>query len=690
MKKLRSAFYSIDSALLKSPAAFELFSWHFSLIIPTIAFKYLYIRRMSFTIGLRSIIESLGHGIGRYVNLLLLATVDILEVSLIVGLLFMVGRLLLRIPSKALMFASVFLCLMIMGANQYSLLLVANLVTVDTLSISTSWLKEHPYFLWESIAPSQLVFFGLAVLWSSFFAILPSRSVQVHGRLLPFAWRPYSFLLKTIVIGSALGCLALPRMSANFPLVLRGYWSSTVISFFKLDTPKLPTSVLPPLTTIRADYERLVYPRGVEPKPRWLTAVPTAKLTPRHIVIVVLETAPRKYYPLIDNPALPVFYAMSKHAIASNKHYAMSPYTWWNNASIVSGNYFLEKGKGIFDYGDFGSDSVGATLAKHGYTATFIDSFKHSWGRTTGFWKNFGFTNLLDSENDPVPFDRSSYAVSVDKERQSFSRALGAIIDAEGRKSKAVVMLATTIGHYPWLANPGVEGRSNAEKVSSFLRAAAMAHQTEGQGNEEKLYGIAALFDELLGEFLQALTEHGLDEQVLIVVTGDHGLRMRTEFESLGLEVEHGDAAFNVPFLLYGPGLFEKQIRLPYVTSHVDIAPTLLALTGIKGDSWLHHGAHVLDQRLRDRVTFMMNTNLSPVSGFHWRGCHYTLNDLTGKTQVRGSSPNVDSDSVETSKCDYSEAVLPDGSIRPILEAANRHFQITLAYFQHRQASTSK
>src|SRR5688572_394148 len=99
MKKVRTALYTIDAALVKSQTAFELFWWHFSLIIPTLAFKYLYVRRMSFTIGLWTILESMGHDIERYVNLLLLATVDILEVSLIVGMFFVVGRLLLRIPS---------------------------------------------------------------------------------------------------------------------------------------------------------------------------------------------------------------------------------------------------------------------------------------------------------------------------------------------------------------------------------------------------------------------------------------------------------------------------------------------------------------------------------------------------------------------------------------------------------------
>ena len=294
------------------------------------------------------------------------------------------------------------------------------------------------------------------------------------------------------------------------------------------------------------------------------------------------------------------------------------------------------------------------------------------------------FTSLLDSENDLIPYDRRSYAVSVDKERQSFSRALKMIVEAERRK--ALVMLATTIGHYPWLAKTGAEGRSREEKLADFLHAAAVAHQPRSQ-NEEKLYGIAALFDGLFGDFLQSLTDHGLDRRVLIVVTGDHGLRMRTEFESLRMEVEHGDVAFNVPFLLYGPGLFEKQIALPYVTSHVDITPTLLALMGIAEDSWLHHGTHMLDQRLRQRVTFMLNTNLSPVSGFHWHGCHYTLNDFTGKTEVKGRSWDANSETTDASECDHPAAVLPDATIRLILEAAHSQFRLTLAYFSQRRAA---
>jgi phosphoglycerol transferase MdoB-like AlkP superfamily enzyme len=430
----------------------------------------------------------------------------------------------------------------------------------------------------------------------------------------------------------------------------------------KLDATELPNTAVPPVKTLRADYERLAYPHGKEPAPQWLTAVSSDKVYPRHIVIVVLETAPRRYYPLINNPKLPALNRMSQHAMVSDYHYAMSPYTWWNNASIISGNYFVQKTKGIFDYGVFRSDSIAAILAQRGFTTTFIDSFKLGWVGTTGFWKNLGLTHLLDSEGDLLPYDSRSYTLTVDKERQSFSRATSAILEAEDRKEKALIVIATAIGHYPWQARPGSGELSNADK----------------------LFDIAALFDRLLGEFLQSLKDHSLDDQVLIVVTGDHGFRMRTEFESVGLKPEHGDAAFNVPFLLYGPGLFEEQIRIPYVTSHVDIAPTLLALSGIQDDSWLHHGTNMLDQRLRKRATFMMNTNLSPVSGFRWNGCHYTLNDLTGKVQVRDGSSSLESEPLQTSGCQESSAVLSDKTVKTMLESAKRQFQTALTHFQQK------
>src|SRR5439155_18097931 len=128
--------------------AVELVWWHFSLLAPTLVFKYLYLREVYsktiWRIGLRTIVESLGDGAQRYFNLLLLASIDILEVSVVVGVLFVAGRILLRGRSRGLMIGSVFLCLSIMGINHLSVREVGVLPTVDTAAISVSWIRGHP------------------------------------------------------------------------------------------------------------------------------------------------------------------------------------------------------------------------------------------------------------------------------------------------------------------------------------------------------------------------------------------------------------------------------------------------------------------------------------------------------------------------------------------------------------------
>jgi phosphoglycerol transferase MdoB-like AlkP superfamily enzyme len=309
---------------------------------------------------------------------------------------------------------------------------------------------------------------------------------------------------------------------------------------------------------------------------------------------------------------------------------------------------------------------LASILTRAGYEAAYIDSYLFSGLANKPFFTLLGFTKFLDTSQDPIVFERSSYATTVDKERQSFRRVFETIIEAEDRGRKALAVLATTIGHYPWAAKSGQEAQSNVDKV----------------------HGIGELFNVLLGEFLQALTDRGLANQVLIVVTGDHGLRYRLEFESLGEKVEHGDVAFNVPFLLYGPGLFDEQVPLPYVTSHVDITPTLLALNGIASDSWLHHGGNLLDENLRDRVTFMMNTRLSPVDGFHWGDCNYIFNNLTGQIRQRPSSGTANSDLLHPETCSQTIALLKDDQVRSILKRARKLFQATAAYFHQRRASS--
>lgn len=153
----------------------------------------------------------------------------------------------------------------------------------------------------------------------------------------------------------------------------------------------------------------------------------------------------------------------------------------------------------------------------------------------------------------------------------------------------------------------------------------------------------AKLFDALMARFLDGLAANGLSDEIIMVVTGDHGLRFNFEFTSLDEPLRYGDAMFNVPFLMYAPALFPAQLRLPFVTSHVDIAPTLLDLTGTPRNGRIHHGDNMLDRRLADRITFLSSAHLLglyPLDGFHFKDEFFAASRVLNRVTVRhdGSS----------------------------------------------------
>lgn len=93
--------------------------------------------------------------------------------------------------------------------------------------------------------------------------------------------------------------------------------------------------------------------------------------------------------------------------------------------------------------------------------------------------------------------------------------------------------------------------------------------------------GEIAFVDAQLGRLLGALAGDGRLASTLVAVTADHG-------ESLGAhgETTHGytlyDATQHVPWILAGPGI-PKGGRVDALASLVDVAPTLLARTGLSG-----------------------------------------------------------------------------------------------------------
>jgi arylsulfatase A-like enzyme len=109
--------------------------------------------------------------------------------------------------------------------------------------------------------------------------------------------------------------------------------------------------------------------------------------------------------------------------------------------------------------------------------------------------------------------------------------------------------------------------------------------------------GEVAWSDELVGRLDTALTEAGIRDDTLLVVTSDHG-------EALGEHGETGHGYFvyettlRVPLIFRGPGIV-PGLRLEVTARSVDLFPTILDLLGLAQPEGLHVSGRSLAEAIR-------------------------------------------------------------------------------------------
>jgi hypothetical protein len=401
-----------------------------------------------------------------------------------------------------------------------------------------------------------------------------------------------------------------------FPL--HGYWAGVAKSVWGGDQADPRSLKVPPQAQLLEQYQKLAFFPPQPGPPELLAPALESRIRARHVLVVGLETAPRAFYALTSSAELPTFRRMTERAIVSEHHYTTSPYTRIANFSMISGLYASPSGLPV-RFGDIAADGFAAILRERGYQTSYVDSWVLDWLPDSGERAQaqmLGFDSVLDN---PERRDDGVFEVLLRGEERAFDTAFARIVMAEEQHQKAAIFLGTMLGHAPWPAARGDEALDGPARV----------------------HKIAAVFDRLFGRLLQRLSERGLSEEILILVVGDHGLRFEDEFQSLGHSYSHSDLAFNVPFLLYAPGLTDTTLHVPFATSHVDITPTLLHLVGVPTEGLLHHGGYVLDGRLARRVLFLSNSRLGPMDGFRWGEHHVTFHALTGAAQIgSGTAPS--------------------------------------------------
>lgn len=637
--------------------------WFLLLALPTLVGKthYLYIvlggPGGELGVGLATVLDSLGGNgtlVGRAMSLLRLLAIDLLEAAVISGALFFGWRTILG-PTRAgpALAASVSLLLLVVIGNIVSVQEVETLLRVDLIATAIAWTRDHPDVLSNVLGPRKLLGLIGVPLWSASPLIL-DRVVRGRGRARARLYRTAQLAAAVVLLAGVAG-ITTTRTYGDVSARFRGYWSTTASHLAGLDAHTYSPLDARPVPALLEEWRRIAYPAGQPAARPQLASVGAERERRRHVILVGLETAPARYYPLGSNdPSLPTFAAMARRGLVAERHHVTGPYSTGNYYSLVTGTY-TNQGSNIGDRYPLSTDSLATVLSANGYDTCMVDSYKIDWDggdSNRRLWAMMGFTAFVDTTHD-ADVDQRTWESFVAKERRSFQRAVECVRSAEAAGRHAFVLVVTGIGHFPWRTPDGQERLSG----------------------QEKLLNLARTFDGLVGEMLASMRAVGLEEKTIVAVTGDHGLRYHAEFESVGQPVAHDEQAFVVPLVMQAPGLFGAPVRIPWSTSHVDVAPTLIELLGLPKHEWLQHGSSMLDPALAARVTFLPSLQLSPEDGFVWGEDTYTLNSLTGQVRVRSRASQAGR---------HSAGRLDDSAVRGLLERAFRLFDVTAASFAAR------
>jgi arylsulfatase A-like enzyme len=151
---------------------------------------------------------------------------------------------------------------------------------------------------------------------------------------------------------------------------------------------------------------------------------------------------------------------------------------------------------------------------------------------------------------------------------------------------------------------------------------------TELEKRFGKYDGEIAFADHEIGKLLETLKQMGVEEDTLVVITGDHGEGLM-EHGHIGHAVNIYEEAVRIPLLFRWPNHIPQGRVLSAPVELVDLAPTILDLVGIRPNGVLFQGQS-LAAALCGKTTLDKNR---PVF-LHRR--HYKEGSRVGRTEVRG------------------------------------------------------
>ena len=295
----------------------------------------------------------------------------------------------------------------------------------------------------------------------------------------------------------------------------------------------------------------------------------TRRLTarrPPNVILVVLESVGARWAGLNRGPydSTPNLEAEAARGVVFDNFYAHIGRSSNSLGSILLSTFpKLDFSDLTEEYPRLPGTSIASVFRDRAYRTAFITPSDLDWADWRTFLDRRGFSDLLDRHQLPCPTQLSSWGM---EDRCAVDGMIQFI--EKDPAHPFFVMAWSQQTHHPYEPTPGVpliefvrDPVTDAYDLNRYLN---VLHET----------------DRHLERLFETIRRAGLEQDTLIVVTGDHGQAFGDPHDSYmqGRTVYEEDV--HVPLLLWYPRLNTRASRSATIGSHVDLAPTIVDIAG--------------------------------------------------------------------------------------------------------------
>ena len=256
--------------------------------------------------------------------------------------------------------------------------------------------------------------------------------------------------------------------------------------------------------------------------------------------------------------------------------------------SILGSLPFAEQGFNQLGEGMPKQLSILRVLKKSGYRTSFMAGANLQFDKQDVFLKNQGIDELIGEQHFSAKYVKMASTSAGDSwgypDRELYRRAFDNTVFSQ--KSPFLAYLQTISMHTPYRVP---NQQAYVHLMEQRLKKLGISEAKKAEYRQyAQVYSTILYADEALADFFASAKKTDWYAHTIFIITGDH----RLPEIPLSTKIDR----YHVPFMIYSP-LLKKSARIASISSHFDIAPSLLAFLasnyGVKRPevaTWLGEG----------------------------------------------------------------------------------------------------